>query len=89
MTDPDNPTIVDTGAAHPHPGTSTRSHSTSDQIASLLSAPVEMVQRVLPDSPVPVALGVAALAVAGVVEWPVVLAAGLGYVALRQWHRPA
>jgi hypothetical protein len=53
--------------------------------AALLSA----AQRLLPDSPMPAVLGGSALALAGVIEWPVVAAIGLGYVALRRWHRPA
>jgi hypothetical protein len=52
---------------------------------ALLSA----AQRLLPDSPMPAILGGSALALAGVIEWPMVAAIGLGYVALRRWHRPA
>jgi hypothetical protein len=87
MTDPTSPVTAGTSAAHPHPGTSAGGRSTTDQIASVLAAPVTVAQRVLPDSPVPVALGLAALAVVGVVDLPVAVAVGLGYVALRQWNR--
>jgi hypothetical protein len=54
----------------------------------VLRAPLDAVRGVLPDSPVPVALGVGALAIGGVIEWPVAGALGLGYMALRRW-RPA
>jgi hypothetical protein len=57
---------------------------------ALTLSPVTMAERVLPDSPVPVALGVGALALAGLVEWPVAGAIGLGYLAIRTWRaRPA
>jgi hypothetical protein len=48
--------------------------------------PLDAVRGVLPDSPIPVALGVGALAVGGAIEWPVAGAIGLGYLALRRWH---
>ncbi len=57
-----------------------------DQFVSALTAPVALAQRVLPNSPVPVALGAGALLLAGVVEWPVAGALGLGYLALRSWR---
>ena len=46
-------------------------------------------QRLLPGGPVPAVLGGSALALAGVIDWPVVAAIGVGYVALRRWRRPA
>lgn len=61
--------------------------STGDQVVRVLSAPFALAQRVLPTSPVPVALGTGALLLAGVVEWPVAGAVGLGYLALRSWRR--
>ena len=39
-----------------------------------------------PANPVPIYLGVAALAVTGVVSWPVAVAAGCGYAAFRRWE---
>jgi hypothetical protein len=59
---------------------------TLDQFVSVLTAPVAVAQRVLPNSPLPVALGAGALLLAGVVEWPVAGATGLGYLALRGWR---
>jgi hypothetical protein len=59
---------------------------TLDQFVSVLTAPVALAQRVLPNSPLPVALGAGALLLAGVVEWPVAGALGLGYLALRGWR---
>jgi hypothetical protein len=68
----------------PDPAASSRSRT--DQVASVLGAPVAVAQRVLPASPVPVALGAGALLLAGVVEWPVAGALALGYLALRSWR---
>ncbi len=42
--------------------------------------------RIVPTSPTPVAIGVTALAVGGLIEWPVAAAIGLGYFALRRWR---
>jgi hypothetical protein len=58
------------------------------EAATALALPFTLTRQLLPDNPVPVALGVGALAVAGVIEWPVAAALGLGYLALRRWHRP-
>jgi len=60
--------------------------SRTDQVASMLVTPVALAQRVLPASPLPVALGTGALLLAGVVEWPVAGALALGYLALRSWR---
>jgi len=49
---------------------------------------VTLAQRLLPASPTPVALATGALALAGLVEWPVAAALGLGYLALRGWRTP-
>jgi hypothetical protein len=68
------------------PGQSTVPTRSLDQVVSALTAPVALAQRVLPNSPVPVALGAGALLLAGVVEWPVAGALGLGYLALRSWR---
>jgi hypothetical protein len=53
------------------------------------SALLSTAQRLLPDGPLPVVLGGSALAVVGVIDWPVVAAIGVGCVALRRWHRTA
>jgi len=66
----------------PGPGAQSR----TDQVASVLVTPVALAQRVLPASPLPVALGTGALLLAGVVEWPVAGALALGYLALRSWR---
>jgi len=68
------------------PGTTNGNRSRTEQLAGVLTTPVAIVQRVLPASPVPVALGTGALLLAGVVEWPVAGALGLGYLALRRWR---
>ena len=64
------------------------SPSRTDQLAGVLTAPVALAQRLLPASPTPVALATGALALAGLVEWPVAAALGLGYLALRGWRTP-
>jgi len=64
------------------------SPSRTDQLAGVLTAPVTLAQRLLPASPTPVALATGALALAGLVEWPVATALGLGYLALRGWRTP-
>lgn len=58
------------------------------EAATALVLPFTLVRQLLPDSPVPVALGAGALAVAGVIEWPMAAAVGLGYLAVRRWRRP-
>ncbi|MDD7933156.1 hypothetical protein [Actinomycetospora straminea] len=53
------------------------------------AAMVDQVRDRLP-APVPVYLGVAALAVTGLVSWPVAVAVGCGYAAFRHWEpRPS
>ncbi len=59
----------------------------ADQIAAGVLLPVAVARRVLPDRDLPVYLGVAALAVADVVDWPVAVASVLGYAAVRRWRR--
>ena len=83
MTDPITTTSIDGQA-----GTANRSPSRTDQLAGVLTAPVTLAQRLLPPSPTPVALATSALALAGLVEWPVAAALGLGYLALRGWRTP-
>lgn len=56
------------------------------QAATAAMLPFTAARQLLPENPVPVALGAGALAVAGVIEWPVAAAVGLGYLALRRWH---
>ena len=55
-------------------------------LTHVLSVPIAAASRLIPSSPTPVALGAGALAVAGVIEWPVAAAIGLGYLAVRRWH---
>ena len=57
-----------------------------EQVAAFVAVPFTLARQLLPDSPVPVALGAGALVLAGAIEWPVAAAIGLGYVALRRWH---
>ncbi len=67
-------------------GQPTRTAQTlADTAAAVVLVPVAVARRVLPDRELPVVLGATALAVAGVVEWPAVVAAGLGYAAIRRW----
>ncbi len=47
---------------------------------------VDRVRAQLPASPVPIYRGIGALAVTGVVSWPVAVAAGCGYAAFRHWE---
>ncbi len=63
--------------------------NTIDQLGRVLTEPLAVITRVLPTGPIPVVLGAGALAVAGLVEWPIVAAIGLGYLALRRWHPTA
>jgi len=77
-------TTASTGTSPSPSGGAARSRT--DQVASVLVTPVALAQRVLPASPLPVALGTGALLLAGVVEWPVAGALGLGYLALRGWR---
>jgi len=57
-----------------------------EQAATAMALPFALARRLLPDSPVPVALGGAALLLAGAIDLPVAAAIGLGYVALRHWN---
>lgn len=60
--------------------------SAQRSVGDLLTAPLEAAGRVIPDSPVPVVLGAAALALGGAIDWPVAGAIGIGYLALRRWR---
>jgi len=52
--------------------------------ASVVKAPVNVARKVLPaKGGLPLYLGLGALGVAGVLEWPVALGVGLGYAVLR------
>jgi hypothetical protein len=57
----------------------------TDGVGDFLLAPLRVAGRVLPTSRTSVVLGVAALTVVGALDWPVAVAAGLGYEALRRW----
>ncbi len=70
-------TSFDTGNTNP---------GSLDQLARTLTAPLAVLSRAVPAGPIPVALGTGALAVAGVIEWPIAAAVGLGYLALRRWR---
>ena len=52
----------------------------------ILAGSITAAGRVLPRGPVPVTLATGALAVGGVIDWPVAAALGLGYLALRRWR---
>ncbi len=69
--------------------TSTGNPDRADQVANLFLFPVTVAQRVLPDNGFPVYLGLGALAVVGVIDWPIAAASGLGYAALVRWRRPS
>lgn len=70
----------------PTPQDSGTAHGLLTQAATTAMLPFTAARQLLPDTPVPVALGAGALAVAGVIEWPVAAAIGLGYLAIRRWH---
>lgn len=56
-----------------------------DELTRALLVPVQVAQKVLPNHRVPVYLGAAALAMVGILEWPVALGAGIAWEALRRW----
>ena len=60
----------------------------ADQIAMAVLLPVDVARRVLPENGTPVYLGIGALALVDLIDWPVALAAGLGYYALKRWRPP-
>jgi hypothetical protein len=54
----------------------------------IVMAPVAMARRVLPaKGGIPLYAGLGALAVVGIIEWPVAAAAGAGYALARRWTR--
>lgn len=61
-------------------------HDVLTEAATAVMLPFALVRSLVPDSAVPVALGVGALAVAGAIEWPAAAAMALGYLALRGWR---
>jgi hypothetical protein len=71
-------TATDTRQAGADPGGSA--------VLRTVTAPVAAVADLLPTSTVPVLLGATALAVGGVIDWPVAAAIGLGYYAVRRWR---
>lgn len=57
-----------------------------DQLAGPVMLPVRLARTLMPEqTELPVYVAAAALAVTGVVEWPVAATIGIGYVALRRW----
>ncbi|MEU5853177.1 hypothetical protein [Saccharopolyspora shandongensis] len=58
------------------------------QIATAILVPVDVARRVLPENGLPVYLGIGALALVDLIDWPVAVAAGLGYYVLKRW-KPA
>ncbi|HEY9391166.1 MAG TPA: hypothetical protein VIR27_15545 [Mycobacteriales bacterium] len=62
-----------------------RTEQAADRIGEAIRFPLTVARRILPDRELPVYLGMGALAVAGVIDWPVAAAAGLGYAAFRRW----
>lgn len=60
-----------------------------ETIADAVSLPLDVVRQSLPSRGLPVYLGLGALTVANVIELPIAIAAGLGYIALREWKRSA
>lgn len=71
-------------AARPGPQP-VRTSDLVDGLAEVLRAPLRVADRVLPGGRTPMVLGVAALTLVGVLDWPAAVAAGLGYEALRRW----
>jgi len=62
-----------------------------EQVLRTVTAPLAVLAGAVPPGPIPVAPGTGALAaVAGVIEWPIAAAAGLGYLVVRRWrYQPA
>jgi hypothetical protein len=57
-------------------------------IADTMALPFDVVREALPQRGLPVYVGLGALTVANLIDLPIAIAAGLGYVALRGWRRP-
>ncbi|MBB5156051.1 hypothetical protein [Saccharopolyspora phatthalungensis] len=60
----------------------------AEQIASAILVPVDVARRVLPENGLPVYLGIGALALVDLIDWPVAVAACLGYYVLKR-SKPA
>lgn len=60
----------------------------AETIAGVVALPLDVARKVFPQRGLPVYLGIVALTIVNVIDWPVAVAAGLGYVALREWQRP-
>ena len=60
----------------------------ADQIAGAVLLPVEVARRVLPEHGAPVYLGIGALVIVDLIDWPVAVASGLGYFLLKRWRTP-
>jgi hypothetical protein len=61
-------------------------HDVLTEATTAVMLPFAMVRSLIPDSAVPVALGIGALAVAGAIDWPAAAAVALGYLAVRGWR---
>ncbi|MEV6227783.1 hypothetical protein AB0L88_07825 [Saccharopolyspora shandongensis] len=60
----------------------------AEQIATAVLLPVDVARRVLPENGLPVYLGIGVLALVDLIDWPVAVAAGLGYYVLKRWRSP-
>jgi hypothetical protein len=58
----------------------------TDAVGGAVASSVQVVRNVLPPSRLPVYLAATALLVAGLIDPPVALGAGLAYEALRRWE---
>jgi hypothetical protein len=58
----------------------------SDAVGGAVASSVQVVRDVLPSSRLPVYLAGTALVVAGLIDPPLALGAGLAYEALRRWE---
>ena len=73
-------------AVDPEPPAPPPNLSGLDGLLRTVTAPLAVAAKAVPAGPVPVALAAGALAVVGVIEWPLAAALGLGYLALRRWR---
>ena len=81
----EHPGAEHTGAEHEH-GRDLTVTIPLDRAAELVAAPVSAAGRVLSSrGGLPVYVGLAVMAAADVIAWPVAAAAGLGYAVLRKW----
>lgn len=72
-------------ALPPGPSGSAWSAWSADDLAGAALMPLRAARAALPASRTPVVLGVVALGLLGVVDWPAALGLGLGWEALRRW----